>query len=82
MIVGDEPPNSAWPAGLPFEVTVTGPGPLSYQWYYNASTAITGATNAALPLTNLQNGSYSCTVSNPYGINQEHGLHGGRRHAL
>jgi len=37
-----------------FQVGVTGPGPLGYQWFFNATNALAGATNAVLTLTNVQ----------------------------
>jgi hypothetical protein len=51
-------------------VVVNGPGPLSYQWYYNTTHQIPNATNATLTLANMQatnDGSYSCVISNSYG---------------
>jgi len=51
-------------------VVANGPGPLSYQWYFNTSQAIANATNASLTLPNLQTtniGSYTCVITNPYG---------------
>jgi len=51
-------------------VVTSGPGPLTYQWYYNTSTEVPNATNAALTLANVQatnSGSYSCIIHNPYG---------------
>jgi hypothetical protein len=53
-----------------FTVKANGTGPLSYQWYFNTSTAVSNATNATLTLTDLQGtnaGKYSVVVSNPYG---------------
>jgi Immunoglobulin domain/Immunoglobulin I-set domain len=50
-------------------VTASGTGPLTYQWK-KAGTAIQGATNASLALTNTQPGgagSYTVTVSGPGG---------------
>jgi hypothetical protein len=55
---------------LTMSVTPNGPAPITYQWYYNGTTAISGATNANYTLSNVQlasAGNYSCTVSNPYG---------------
>jgi hypothetical protein len=56
---------------LAFAATATGTGPLSYQWSFNG-TAITGATNSVLSLTNIQltsTGSYSVLVGNVAGTN-------------
>ena len=51
-----------------FTVVATGTSPLSYQWYANTNTLITGATNAALTLSNVQSSaSYDVVVSNPAG---------------
>ncbi|HUJ12008.1 MAG TPA: immunoglobulin domain-containing protein [Verrucomicrobiae bacterium] len=50
-----------------FSVTASGSEPLSYQWYYNNSTLLTGATDPTLTITNVQlsnAGSYSVTVNN------------------
>ncbi|MFZ0829018.1 MAG: LamG-like jellyroll fold domain-containing protein [Verrucomicrobiia bacterium] len=50
-------------------VVVDGTGPFSYQWSFNG-TNIAGATNATLTLTNLhpyQSGSYTVTITTPYG---------------
>ena len=49
---------------------VAGPLPLSYQWFFNTNTALMGATNSSLTLTNIQiaqAGTYSLRVSNAYG---------------
>jgi hypothetical protein len=78
------PPNGApavilaSPAGLAvalgatagFQVAATGTPPLVYQWVFNGTTAIDGATSSVLNLTNVQfsqAGAYSVTVSNLYG---------------
>src|SRR5581483_8172370 len=52
-----------------FSVTAGGTAPLSYSWSRNGS-AISGANAATLSLTSVQTneaGSYTVTVSNPYG---------------
>src|SRR5208282_228427 len=55
---------------LSASVVASGPGPFTYQWYYNSSQKVAGATNAALILPNLQttnSGNYSCTIGNKIG---------------
>ena len=51
-----------------FSVTATGTAPLSYQWWFNGTNILSGATNASLTLTNVQSatnaGNYSVVVSN------------------
>jgi hypothetical protein len=52
-----------------FSVTA-GTAPLSYQWYFNTNTAVTGATNPLLTLNNIQftnAGYYRCTITNSAG---------------
>jgi len=54
-------------ASATFSVTATGTPPLSYQWWFNATSLLTGATNASLTLTNVQTtnaGAYTVVVSN------------------
>jgi hypothetical protein len=54
-----------------FSVNVIGNSPFSYQWYFNGTTALPDATNAALTLNNVQGsdaGAYSVVVSNSYGV--------------
>jgi subtilisin-like proprotein convertase family protein len=51
-------------------VQANGTGPLSYQWYFNATNLLAGATNASLVLSAVglaQEGSYAVVVSNLYG---------------
>ena len=53
-----------------FAITATGTSPLAYQWYFNGTTAIPGATSPFLVLGNLQpsdGGSYSVVVTNAFG---------------
>ncbi|MBN2508146.1 MAG: immunoglobulin domain-containing protein [Verrucomicrobia bacterium] len=53
-----------------FSVEASGPGPLTYQWYYNSSQALPGATESVLVLTNVQksqSGNYHVEVANPSG---------------
>src|SRR5206468_384983 len=50
-----------------FTVVAGGSTPLQYQWFYNTSTLLTGATEQVLTITNVQPanaGTYSVTVSN------------------
>ena len=53
-----------------FSVTATGTAPLSYQWFYNGTNLLAGATNTVLALANVQTnqaGSYTVVVTNAYG---------------
>ncbi len=57
-------------ATVDFQVAATGWPPLVYQWLFNGTNAIAGATNTVLSLTNVQltqAGAYSVAVSNLYG---------------
>ena len=50
-----------------FNVSAAGSQPFSYQWLFNNTNVLNGATNASLTLTNVQlanAGLYSVTVSN------------------
>jgi hypothetical protein len=54
-----------------FAVSAFGSLPLTYRWFYNTNTLISGATNSSLVLTNIQfnqSGTYSVIVSNAYGV--------------
>lgn len=73
------PPSiSSQPAGqtvsvgdlVSFDVTASGPPPLRYQWFFNTTTILDGATNSSLSLTNVQEsqaGNYSVVVTNAGG---------------
>jgi len=53
-----------------FSVTATGTATLKYQWWFNATNLLAGATSASLTLTNVQTtnaGNYSVVVTNSYG---------------
>ncbi len=53
-----------------FSVVVVGYPPVKYEWFFNATNALVGATNATLQLTNLllsQAGDYSVVITNAYG---------------
>lgn len=53
-----------------FSATVSGTGPLSYQWNFNG-TPLAGATNATLSISNVlpaANGNYSLVVTNTAGV--------------
>jgi hypothetical protein len=53
-----------------FSVSAGGTPPLLYQWFFNDTNSIPGATNATLTLTNVQPssaGNYSVAVTNSYG---------------
>src|SRR5207244_3483456 len=54
-----------------FFVTATGTPPLAYQWLFNSTIALAGATNADLILTDVQSitaGGYSVVVTNVEGL--------------
>jgi hypothetical protein len=53
-----------------FSVVATGTAPLTYQWYINTSTLLSGATNAAYGISSVTSnnaGGYSVIVANNYG---------------
>jgi hypothetical protein len=53
-----------------FTVTTYSAAPLTYQWFFDTTNLIAGATNGSLIVTNVQTpleGSYSVQVANPYG---------------
>ncbi len=53
-----------------FAVTAIGTAPLRYQWRFNVTNLLTGATNASLALTNVQStntGNYTVVVTNNFG---------------
>ncbi len=64
-----QPQSRTVPPGtdVSFTVQAQGLAPLTYQWYFNGTTALSHATNASLTLTNIQvnqAGAYSVVVSN------------------
>jgi hypothetical protein len=53
-----------------FSVVATGTAPLTYQWYFDTSTLLSGATNAAYGISSVTSnnaGAYSVIVANNYG---------------
>ncbi|HRT57980.1 MAG TPA: immunoglobulin domain-containing protein, partial [Candidatus Paceibacterota bacterium] len=71
-VIVSHPVSAAWFAGSnpSFTVVADSTTPLSYQWYYNGTQAIAGATSATLTLTNVQaanEGTYFARVSNAGG---------------
>jgi len=66
------PTNQAAAAGstVDFAVSAGGSMPLSYQWFFDGSNALAGATDPVLELANVlpsQSGSYSVLVTNAFG---------------
>jgi alpha-tubulin suppressor-like RCC1 family protein len=66
------PANHATDVGSPvnFLVDASGAPPLAYQWFFNGTNAIAGATFTELLLTNVQprdSGAYTVIVSNAFG---------------
>jgi hypothetical protein len=56
-------------SNVSLSVDASGTGPFSYQWYFDGA-ALAQATNSNLSLTSVQlanNGTYSVSVSNPFG---------------
>ncbi len=67
-----QPAGGAWFEGTSptLRVVADSTSPLSYQWYYNGTQTIAGATSASLTLTNIQAsqaGDYMVRVSNTGG---------------
>ena len=63
--------NVAAGSAAAFTVAATGTEPPSYQWWFNQTTLLAGATAPTLTLTNvqtLQAGGYSVVVSNSVGV--------------
>jgi hypothetical protein len=53
-----------------FTVGASGNAPFSYQWWFNATNALTRATNLSLTITNAQStnaGNYSVAVADSFG---------------
>jgi subtilisin-like proprotein convertase family protein len=54
-----------------FTVTASGTAPIRYQWFFNATTPLAGATNSTLTLTAptlAQSGLYSVRLTNAFGF--------------
>jgi len=71
-VITSQPANYSARQGGPatFSVTTVGVSPLRYQWRFNATNVVAGATNANLILNNVQAtnaGNYSVIVTNTYG---------------
>jgi alpha-tubulin suppressor-like RCC1 family protein len=69
LFVGVQPTNQLLYSGDTLSAAVQGPGPWSFQWYFQGR-ALSGETNSNLRLANLvtnQPGAYSVVVSNSYG---------------
>jgi uncharacterized repeat protein (TIGR03803 family) len=68
----DTPPQSqVVPSGFAVDLApgISGLEPLSYQWFFNTTNAIPGATNSLLTLSNVQvsdSGAYTLVVANAY----------------
>jgi len=59
-----------------FRVVAQGLAPVSYQWYFNGTTLLAGATTSSLTFTNAQagqSGIYSVTVSNSLAVDHSQG---------
>ena len=72
LAIGTQPSSIVAVAGaaVSFQVAAAGPPPLSYQWYFDATNSMTGATNEQLTLTNAQPaqaGNYTVVVNDPAG---------------
>lgn len=71
-LITTQPSNQTVIAGAmaSFIVEAAGTAPLSYQWWFNGTNTISGTTNAALVLTNVQAsdaGDYTVVVTNAAG---------------
>ena len=70
--IATQPANQTTSLGgtAAFTVVATGTAPLSYQWYFNGTNQLAGATNSTLTVTNIQMtnaGNYSVTITNVVG---------------
>ncbi|HWC58547.1 MAG TPA: immunoglobulin domain-containing protein, partial [Verrucomicrobiae bacterium] len=70
--IGSQPFNRTVPVGsnVLFSVSASGASPLSYQWYFNTNTLISGAVSSTITVTNAQltnAGTYSVIVTNNFG---------------
>ena len=66
------PASLAVPVGATadFQVAASGSPPLVYEWVFNGTNPVAGATNSVLSLTNVQRpqaGAYTVVVTNAYG---------------
>ena len=67
-----QPANSTKTQGATatFSVTATGPGPMTYQWFYNTNTLISSGPSNSVSQANVQvwqTGNYLAIVGNSYG---------------
>jgi hypothetical protein len=72
-VITSQPTNQTVNAGVTVSLKVAAAGalPLNYQWYFDGTNIVVGATNATLMLTNVQltnAGSYVVTVTNMHGM--------------
>src|SRR6185503_7789399 len=73
-IIDTEPQDISTTAGFPAALTVrvaNGRPPLGYQWYFNETAPLPGATNLTLALANVQPaqaGAYRLVISNALGM--------------
>lgn len=70
--ITEQPQNESVTNGLTatFISAAGGTAPLSYQWYFNTNTPVSGGTSSTLtisPATSAQAGYYTVVASNPYG---------------
>lgn len=71
-VITSQPASLSIPAGAGagFSVTVTGDGPFAFQWYFNQTNAIFGATSSSLNIANAQlpnAGTYHVVVTTDVG---------------
>jgi hypothetical protein len=71
-IITAQPTNQTVTLGgsAAFTVVATGTGTLRYEWYFNNTTLLAGATNSSLAITNAQTtngGGYSAVITNNFG---------------
>jgi alpha-tubulin suppressor-like RCC1 family protein len=71
FITAQPQPLTLYPGGpANFSVTVGGLGPFTFQWVYNDTNIIAGATNSTYAVANVQfrdAGNYSCVIVDPLG---------------